>query len=170
MKVNDKNTIEFNRGKKNEDSMSWRKKSDLSDNQDNKNTKDNYLSLGYTYKKVGHKHRRRFKSDPYEYNENKFHNSKKNNNNINNDYQKDVEDLKPQLDNVNYPLFIKEKYSNKDMLEYLAKIKSEIKFDEKNFGKIIEDIIDQTKIKSLELESKTEYEVPKNNPLLNFGK
>ena len=170
LKVNDKNTIEFNRGKKNEDSMSWRKKSDLSDNQDNKNTKDNYLSLGYTYKKGGHKHRQRFKSDPYEYNENEFYNSKKNNNNINNDYQKDVEDLKPQLDNVNYPLFIKEKYSNKDMLEYLAKIKSEIKFDEKNFGKIIEDIIDQTKIKSLELESKTEYEVPKNSPLLNFGK
>ena len=170
LKVNDKNTIEFNRGKKNEDSMSWRKKSDLSDNQDNKNAKDNYLSLGYTYKKGGHKHRQRFKSDPYEYNENEFYNSKKNNNNINNDYQKDVEDLKPQLDNVNYPLFIKEKYSNKDMLEYLAKIKSEIKFDEKNFGKIIEDIIDQTKIKNLELESKTEYEVPKNNPLLNFGK
>ena len=170
LKVNDKNTIEFNRGKKNEDSMSWRKKSDLSDNQDNKNAKDNYLSLGYTYKKGGHKHRQRFKSDPYEYNENEFYNSKKNNNNINNDYQKDVEDLKPQLDNVNYPLFIKEKYSNKDMLEYLAKIKSEIKFDEKNFGKIIEDIIDQTKIKNLELENKTEYEVPKNNPLLNFGK
>ena len=166
LKVNDKNTIEFNRGKKNEDSMSWRKKSDLSDNQDN----NNYLSLGYTYKKGCHKHRQRFKSDPYEYNENEFYNSKKNNNNINNDYQKDVEDLKPQLDNVNYPLFIKEKYSNKDMLEYLAKIKSEIKFDEKNFGKIIEDIIDQTKIKNLELESKTEYEVPKNNPLLNFGK
>ena len=167
LKVNGKNINEFNRSKKSEDSMSWRKKSDLSD-QDNKNTKDNnYLSLGYTYKKNnGGKRRQRFKSDPYEYNDSEYYNSKKNNN----DYQKDVEDLKPKLDDVKYPLFIKEKYSNKEMLEYLAKIKSEIKFDEKNFGKIIDDIIDKTKIKNLELENKTEYEVPKNNPLLNFGK
>ena len=171
LKVNDKNTIEFNRSKKSEDSMSWRKKSELSNDKDNKNTKDNYLSLGYTYKKNngGYKHRQRFKSDPYEYNENEYNNSK-NNNYINNEYQKDVEDLKPQLENVNYPILIKEKYSNKDMLEYLAKIKSQIKFDEKNFGIIIDDIIDNTKIKNLELENKNEYEVPKNNPLLNFGK
>ena len=171
LKVNDKNTIEFNRSKKSEDSMSWRKKSDLSNDQDNKNTKDNnYLSLGYVYKKNngGKKHRQRFKSDPNEYNENEYYNSKKDN--INNDYQKDVEELKPQLDDVKYPLTITEKYSNKEILEYLAKIKSEIKFDEKNFGKIVDDIIDKTKIKNLELENKTEYEVPKNNPLLNFGK
>ena len=171
LKVNDKydkNNIEFNRSKKSDDSMSWRKKSDLSNDQDNKD--NNHLSLGYAYKKnFGNKRRQRFKSDPYENNEDEYYNKKKFNK-INNDYQKDVEDLRAQLDDVKYPILIKEKYTNKEMLEYLAKIKSEIKFDEKKFGKIVEDIIDSTKVKNLELENKKEYEVPKNNPLLNFGK
>ena len=49
-------------------------------------------------------------------------------------------------------------------------IKKDIKFDEKNFTRIIDDIIDKDKIKILELENKKEYEIPKNNPLLNFKK
>jgi len=163
LKNNEKNNIkniDFNRSKKSDDSMSWRKKSDLSNDQDN---------LGYGYKNnYGNKRRQRFKSDPYEYQGNDFYNSKKNN--INNDYQKDVEDLRVQLDDVKYPIFIKEKYSNKEILDYLGQIKSQIKFEEKNFTRIIDDIIDKEKMKNLELENKKEYEVPKNNPLLNFKK
>jgi len=163
LKNNEKNNIknnDFNRSKKSDDSMSWRKKSDLSNDQDN---------LGYGYKNnYGNKRRQRFKSDPYEYQGNDFYNSKKNN--INNDYQKDVEDLRVQLDDVKYPIFIKEKYSNKEILDYLGQIKSQIKFEEKNFTRIIDDIIDREKMKNLELENKKEYEVPKNNPLLNFKK
>ena len=163
LKNNEKNNIknnDFNKSKKSDDSMSWRKKSDLSNDQDN---------LGYGYSKnYGNKRRQRFKSDPYEYQGNEFYNSKKNY--INNDYQKGIEDLKVQLDDVKYPIFIKEKYTNKEILDYLAQIKSEIKFDEKNFSRIIDDIIDKEKMKNLELENKKEYEVPKNNPLLNFKK
>ena len=163
LKNNEKNNIknnDFNRSKKSDDSMSWRKKSDLSNDQDN---------LGYGYKNnYGNKRRQRFKSDPYEYQGNDFYNSKKNN--INNDYQKDVEDLRVQLDDVKYPIFIKEKYSNKEILDYLGQIKSQIKFEEKNFTRIIDYIIDREKMKNLELENKKEYEVPKNNPLLNFKK
>ena len=62
LKNNEKNNIknnDFNRSKKSDDSMSWRKKSDLSNDQDN---------LGYGYKNnYGNKRRQRFKSDPYEY-------------------------------------------------------------------------------------------------------
>jgi len=163
LKNNEKNNIknnDFNRSKNSDDSMSWRKKSDLSNDQDN---------LGYGYSKnYGNKRRQRFKSDPYEYQGNEFYNSKKNY--INNDYQKGIEDLKVQLDDVKYPIFIKEKYTNKEILDYLAQIKSEIKFDENNFSRIIDDIIDKEKMKNLELENKKEYEIPKNNPLLNFKK
>ena len=56
------------------------------------------------------------------------------------------------------------------MLDYLAKIKNDIKFNEKNFVNIIDDIICKDNMKNLELENKKEYEVPKNNPLLNFKK
>ena len=56
------------------------------------------------------------------------------------------------------------------MLDYLSMIKNEIKFDEKNFAKIVDDIIDRNNIKNLEIEDKKEYEIPKNNPLLNFKK
>lgn len=59
-----------------------------------------------------------------------------------------------QLDEVKYPIFIKEKYSNKDMLDYLAKIKKDIKFNEKNFVNIIDDIICKDNMKNLELENK----------------
>ena len=158
-KNNEKNE-EFNRSKKSDDSMSWRKKSD-SNEQD---------ELGYGYNKnYGNKRRQRFKSDPNELKGNDYYyNNKKYNKN--NDYQKDVEELRVQLDEVKYPIFIKEKYSNKDMLDYLAKIKKDIKFDEKNFVNIIDDIICKDNMKNLELENKKEYEVPKNNPLLNFKK
>ena len=163
LKINEKNggkKNDFNRGKKNDDSMCWRKKSDTSNDQDN---------LGYGYNKnYGNKRRQRFKSDAYEYQGNEFYNSKKNN--INNDYQKDIDDLREQLDDVKYPIFIKEKYSNNEILDYLDSIKNDIKFEEKNFLKIVDDIIDRNKMKSLELENKKEYEIPKNNPLLNFTK
>ena len=153
---NNVKTNDFNKSKKNDDTMSWRKKSDSNAEQD-------YLGYGYN-KNYGSKRRQRFKSDPYEYHENEFYNSKKNNN------KKDIDDLREQLDDVKYPIFIKEKYSNKDILDYLAKIKEQIKFEEKNFSRIVDDIIDKDKMKNLELENKKEYEVPKNNPLLNFVK
>ena len=158
--INEKNE-EFNRSKKSDDSMSWRKKSD--------NNEQDELGYGYN-NNYGKKRRQRFKSDPNEYkgNDNYYYNNKKYNKN--NDYQKDVEELRVQLDEVKYPIFIKEKYSNKDMLDYLAKIKKDIKFNEKNFVNIIDDIICKDNMKNLELENKKEYEVPKNNPLLNFKK
>lgn len=162
LKSKQKNTnlnIDLNKNKKSDDSMSWRKKSDLSNDQD---------ELGYGYKNYGKKRRQRFKSDPYDYNGNDFYNSKKYNNY--NDNQQNIEDLKIQLNDVKYPIIIKEKYSNKEMLEYLSKIKNEIKFDEKNFIMIIDDIIDRNKMKNLEIEDKKEVEIPKNNPLLNFKK
>ena len=140
--------------------MSWRKKSDLSNDQD---------SLGYGNQNYyGKKRRQRFKSDPYEYQGNDYYNNKKSYKY--NDYQQDVEDLKSQLDEVKYPVFIKEKYSNKEILDYLAQIKEGIKFEEKNFSRIVDDIIDRNKMRHLELENKKEYEIPKNNPLLNFKK
>ena len=161
LKNNEKNE-EFNKNKKSEDSMSWRKKSDTSNEQD---------ELGYGYNKnYGNKRRQRFKSDPNEYKgyDNYNNNYKNKKYYKNNDYQKDVEELRVQLDEVKYPIFIKEKYTNKDMLDYLAKIKKDITFNEKNFVNIIDDIIDKNNMKNLELENKKEYEVPKNNPLLNF--
>jgi hypothetical protein len=149
--------------KKSDDSMSWRKKSDNSNDQD---------ELGYGYggynKNYKNKKRQRFKSDPNEYQSNDYYNNKKFWKE--NKYDNDVEELRVQLDEVKYPIFIKEKYTNKDMLDYLAKIKSNINFNEKNFVNIVDDIIDKEKMKNLELENKKEYEVPKNNPLLNFRK
>ena len=156
----EKNTIknnDFNRSKKSDDSMSWRKKSDEQENND----------YGYN-KNYGKKRRQRFKSDPYEYQGNEYYNSKKNY--INKDYQKEEDELRVQLDGVRYPVFIKEKYSNKEMLEYLENIKDDLKFEENNFSRIIDDIITKDKMKVLELENKKEYEIPKNNPLLNFKK
>lgn len=157
LKKKDNKNDEFIRGKNNDDSMSWRKKSDISNDQD---------ELGYGYKKnFKPKRRQRFGSDPNEYKHD--YNYKKKNFNDNN-YNDDVEGLKAQLNEVKYPIFIKEKYTNKEILDYLEKIKKDIKFDEKNFPNIIDDIIDKSKIKDLEIENKKEYEVPKNNPLLNF--
>ena len=164
---NNNNTIkcekndENNKSKKSDDSMSWRKKSDISNEQDD---------LGYGYNKnYKNKRRQRFKSDPNEYQSNDYYNNNYNKRYYkDNNYQNDVEELRAQLDDVKYPIFIKEKYTNKDMLDYLAKIKNDIKFNENNFANIIDDIIDKNKMKKLELESKKEYEIPKNNPLLNF--
>ena len=152
---------EGNKSKKSDDSMSWRKKSDISNEQDD---------LGYGYNKnYKNKRRQRFKSDPNEYQSNDYYNNNYNKKYYkDNYYQNDVEELKAQLDDVKYPIFIKDKYTNKDMLDYLAKIKNDIKFNEKNFANIIDDIIDKNKMKNLELENKKEYEIPKNNPLLNF--
>ena len=64
------------------------------------------------------------------------------------------------MDDVKYPIFIKEKYSNNEILDYFDSIKNDIKFEEKNFLKIVDDIIDRNKMKSLELENKKEYEIP----------
>ena len=149
--------------KKSDDSMSWRKKSDNSNDQDE-------LGYGYGGYNINYKNkkRQRFKSDPNEYQSNDYYNNKKYWKE--NKYDNDVEELRVQLDEVKYPIFIKEKYTNKDMLDYLAKIKSNINFNEKNFINIVDDIIDKEKMKNLELENKKEYEVPKNNPLLNFKK
>ena len=151
------NTIKTS-SKKSDDSMSWRKKSDEQDD----------LGYGYStnYNNYGNKRRQRFKSDPNEHQGYDYYNKKKYFNKYDN--QKDIEELKIELDEVKYPIFIKEKYTNKDMLDYLSKIKKDITFDEKNFVNVIDDIIDKEKMKNLELENKKEYEVPKNNPLLNF--
>jgi hypothetical protein len=164
---------EINKSKKSDDSMSWRKKSDEQD-------EDYGYGYGYGYggyNKKNKNKRQRFKSDPNEYQNNNdyYYNNNDYYYNNNKKYykdkkQNDIEELKEQLDDVKYPIFIKEKYSNKEMLDYLSKIKSNITFNEKNFVNIVDDIIDKEKMKNLELENKKEYEVPKNNPLLNFKK
>ena len=158
---------EESKPKKSDDSMSWRKKSDVSNEQEELG-----YGYGYGYDKYnkGYKNKRqRFKSDPNEYQSNDYYNNNKKYYYNKND-QNNVEELRSELDEVKYPIFIKEKYTNKDMLDYLAKIKKDICFNEKNFVNIIDDIIDKNKMKNLELESKKEYELPKNNPLLNFKK
>ena len=157
---------EINKIKKSDDSMSWRKKSDEQD-------EDYGYGYGYGYggyNKKNKNKRQRFKSDPNEYQSNNdyYNNNKRYYKDKN--QQNDVEELRVQLDDVKYPIFIKEKYSNKEMLDYLSKIKNNITFNEKNFVNFIDDIIDKEKMKNLELENKKEYEVPKNNPLLNFKK
>ena len=78
--------------------------------------------------------------------------------------------MKIQLNDVKYPIFIKEKYNHREILDYLGKIKNEIKYDDKFFHNFIDDVIDKDKMKVIELENKKEFEVPKNNPLLNFKK
>ena len=155
---------EFNRSKKSDDSMSWRKKSDEQDE----------LGYGYSNKYQGSNRRKRFKSDPNEYYDQNqgydyynYNNKKKNYNQKYNE-KKDIEELKIELDDVKYPIFIKQKYTNKEMLDFYAQMKNDIHFDEKNFVNVIDDIIDKKNMKNLELENKKEYEVPKNNPLLNF--
>ena len=153
------NNSQKKESKKSDDSMSWRKKSDNDDNE-----------IGYGYKKnsnnefYGVKRRQRFGSDPVGGpGNNRFYNDNKNVNN-------EVEELKIQLNDVKYPIFIKEKYNNREILGYFAKIKNEIKYDDKIFTNFIDDVIDKDKMKVIELESKKEFEVPKNNPLLNFKK
>ena len=159
---------EINKIKKSDDSMSWRKKSDEQDELD--------YGYGYGYgyggyNKKNKNKRQRFKSDPNEYQNNNDYYYKNNNKRYFKDKnENDIEELREQLDDVKYPIFIKEKYTNKEMLDYLAKIKNNITFNEKNFVNIVDDIIDKEKKKNLELENKKEYEIPKNNPLLNFKK
>ena len=157
--LGDGNNSQKKESKKSDDSMSWRKKSDNDDNE-----------IGYGYKKnsnnefYGVKRRQRFGSDPVGGpGNNRFYNDNKNVNN-------EVEELKIQLNDVKYPIFIKEKYNHREILSYFAKIKNEIKYDDKIFTNFIDDVIDKDKMKVIELESKKEFEVPKNNPLLNFKK
>ena len=155
---------EINKIKKSDDSMSWRKKSDEQD-------EDYGYGYGYGgYNKKNKNKRQRFKSDPNEYQSNNDYYYNNNKRYFKDKNENDVEELRVQLDDVKYPIFIKEKYSNKEMLDYLSKIKNSITFNEKTFVNIVDDIIDKEKIKNLELENKKEYEVPKNNPLLNFKK
>jgi len=151
---------EFNRSKKCEETMSWRKKSEDNDEEE----------IGYGYKKnFGNKRRTRFQSDPTNYQKNDYYYGKKNYYN-DNYYKKDVDfdELKVKLNDVKYPIFIKEKYTNNEILDYLDTIKKDIIFNEDNFVNFIEDIIDKDNMKQLEIENKKSIEVPKNNPLLNF--
>ena len=131
--------------------MSWRKKSDVSDlsygNSGNNNN-------GY------HKRRQRFKSDPNEFKPYKGFYKQKN----------EVEEIQIQLDNVKYPLMIKNKYSNKDIVDYYLSIKDSIKFEQGNFKNDIGEIINKDKMKSLAVMERDNLDkvLPKNNPLLNF--
>ena len=82
----------------------------------------------------------------------------------------EVEEIQIQLDNVKYPLMIKNKYSNKEMVDFYYKIKSSVKYDKANFKNEIEDIMmkeQKVKLAIAERDNLTN-EMPKNNPLLNF--
>ena len=79
-------------------------------------------------------------------------------------------EIQIQLDNVKYPLMIKNKYSNKEMVDFYNKIKSSVKYDKANFKNEIEDIMmkeQKVKLAIAERDNLTN-EMPKNNPLLNF--
>lgn len=130
--------------------MSWRKKSDVTD-----------FSLGtgkdYSYKK---NRRQRFKSDNNDFNyRNNIYRAKN-----------EVEEIQIQLDNVKYPLIIKNKYSNKEMVDFYMKVKDNIKYDKNNFKHEIEDIMSDKQTKTLIIAERDNLSnvMPKNNPLLNF--
>ena len=130
--------------------MSWRKKSDVTD-----------FSLGagkdYSYKK---NRRQRFKSDNNDFNyRNNIYRAKN-----------EVEEIQIQLDNVKYPLIIKNKYSNKEMVDFYMKVKDSIKYDKSNFKHEIEDIMSDKQTKALIIAERDNLSnvMPKNNPLLNF--
>lgn len=130
--------------------MSWRKKSDVND-----------FSYGtgkdYSYKK---NRRQRFKSDNNDFNyRNNIYRAKN-----------EVEEIQIQLDNVKYPLIIKNKYSNKEMVDFYMKVKDSIKYDKSNFKHEIEDIMSDKQAKTLIIAERDNLSnvMPKNNPLLNF--
>ena len=129
--------------------MSWRKKSDVTDFSTSSNN-----NFGYK------KRRQRFKSDNNDFSyRNNLYKAKN-----------EVEEIQIQLDNVKYPLMIKNKYSNKEMVDFYMKIKNNIKYDKANFKNEIEDIMmkeQKTKLAIVERDNLTN-EMPKNNPLLNF--
>ena len=129
--------------------MSWRKKSDVTDFSTNSNN-----NFGYK------KRRQRFKSDNNDFSyRNNLYKAKN-----------EVEEIQIQLDNVKYPLMIKNKYSNKEMVDFYNKIKSSVKYDKANFKNEIEDIMmkeQKVKLAIAERDNLTN-EMPKNNPLLNF--
>ena len=146
---------------KEDDSMSWRKKTDVSDISSGSN-------LGYGISSNGHKRRQRFKSDPNEWGRRKGSNDywgreKKN------EPKKEKEEIQIQLDQIKYSLMIKYKYSNKEILDYLEKIENSISFDKNNFVNIVDDIMD-SKMKNLEIKEREKFDkiIPKNNPLLTF--
>ena len=129
--------------------MSWRKKSDVTDFSTNSNN-----NFGYK------KRRQRFKSDNNDFSyRNNLYKAKN-----------EVEEIQIQLDNVKYPLIIKNKYSNKEMVDFFNKIKNSVKYDKANFKNEIEDIMmkeQKTKLAIAERDN-LNNEMPKNNPLLNF--
>lgn len=129
--------------------MSWRKKSDVTDFSTNSNN-----NFGYK------KRRQRFKSDNNDFSyRNNLYKAKN-----------EVEEIQIQLDNVKYPLIIKNKYSNKEMVDFYNKIKNSVKYDKANFKNEIEDIMmkeQKTKLAIAERDN-LNNEMPKNNPLLNF--
>ena len=86
-----------------------------------------------------------------------------------NESKKEKEEIQIQLDQIKYPLMIKYKYSNKEILDYLGQIENSISFDKNNFVNIIDDIMD-IKMKNLEINKRENLDkiIPKNNPLLSF--
>ena len=152
-----------NEKEKDDDNMSWRKKSDFSD-VSNSSSNYGYGNGSHNYQK----RRQRFKSDPNEWGRRKGSNDywgreKKN------EPKKEKEEIQIQLDQIKYSLMIKYKYSNKEILDYLEKIENSISFDKNNFVNIVDDIMD-SKMKNLEIKEREKYDkiIPKNNPLLTF--
>ena len=153
-----------NEKEKDDDNMSWRKKSDFSD-VSNSSSNYGYGNGSHNYQK----RRQRFKSDP---NEN-YHNKKKDYWNSNNYKKYEVkgknEEIQIQLEKIKYSLMIKNSYSNKEIVDYFDKVKDEFKFDKNNFKYFNEEIMSEN-MKNLEIKEREKLEniIPKNNPLLNF--
>ena len=151
------------------DAMSWRKKSDVSD-----------LSVGGSKKKYGEegkKRRQRFKSDPNEGFKRGGRYDGRNDGGSGSGNGKGSgckEEMQIPLDNVMYPIIIKYKYSNKEIMECYNKIKDELCNSNNNsnnlFKKEFEDIMLVNTFKQLSIGVNDDLNtiIPKNNPLLNF--
>ena len=150
---------------KEDDSMSWRKKSDFSDIS-NSSSSYGYGNESHNY----HKRRQRFKSDP---NENYYNKKRDYWNSSNNNKKYDVkgknEEIQIQLEKINYSLIIKNSYSNKEIVDYFEKVKNDFKFDKCKFKNYVDEIMSEN-MKNLEIQERENLDnvIPKNNPLLNF--
>ena len=152
------------------ETMSWRKKSDVSDLSVNNSKKANY---GENNAK---KRRQRFKSDPNESFKRGSHYDYNNNSSTTAGNGKGSgckEEMQIPLDNVKYPIIIKYKYSNKEIIECYNKLSSSVNSGSSSnelFKKEFEDIMLVNSFKQLSIGVNDDLNtmIPKNNPLLHF--
>lgn len=170
-----------NSPKEKNEQMSWRKKSDNSDySSDSRGygfgNGGNYHSYGYGNKGFNggnYKRRKRFQSDPSD-----FGNGRKFIEDTQGKFRNKFENAmalaqppEPTItqDKVKYPLDVKYKYSNREIVDFYMKNKESFGFNENIFKVNIDDIMCKDNKKLIVAEKDNlSAEIPKNNPLLNF--